>query len=102
MFIAGVTCRPLSLLRAVLFLWDGSFPAISSFRWSSLSKTLVHPLEMIIDLGNDLLSCQVWEVNKLSSPHTSKLEEPSPLDTSIPFVEALSADVIVPTDSWGA
>ena len=56
---------------------------------------------MITDLGNDLLSCQAWDVNELSSPRAPKLKDSPPLDFSAPFAQALATDFFVPVDAWG-
>ena len=56
--------------------------------------------EPATDLGNDLLASD-WDETKFYSPYVEKLDPPTLLDTSVPFGQALPADVVVPPSLHG-
>lgn len=49
----------------------------------------------IIDLANDILDCEDWDVTETHSSHSKSIPELKILPDSIPFEEALPADVYV-------
>jgi hypothetical protein len=53
------------------------------------------------DLANDLLHCEDWDPSKICSPHAAKLSEPSILDSSVPFTQALPLDIELEPDDSG-
>jgi hypothetical protein len=57
--------------------------------------------ETVTDLANDILHCQEWDPNEISSPHARNLRTAEYLSDTIPFTQAKDLDVDLPHDDHG-
>jgi hypothetical protein len=62
--------------------------------WGVISETMA-------DLGNSLLRNPFWDHTQLNDPITKDLEDPRPLDESVPFHPVTEISVPVPLDING-
>ena len=80
------------LLLMALRMTFGGAPCPSL--WGVISETMA-------DLGNSLLRNPFWDHTQLNDPITMDLEDPLPLDESVPFHPAAKISVPVPLDING-
>ena len=90
--ITNFTLQDLVAALVALRLTFGGMPCPSL--WCDIS-------EPICDLTNDLLRCDDWDPDEISSPVQHLIPEPRYMDDDIPFAPAFSTIVEIPAEDHG-